>query len=312
MTGHETAAVTTVAPDSQTRIDSPCEGGFRRSIRTNHRRLPRTLSRADWQRQVACVDPAEVRHDGATSPGVSPIPGRVASPEDSVCSDSPTSTGSAPRQCLMGGWGPAFRLLRGRQGFQAGRHGFFHSFGLKGQPFSQPELEALDIDISNDSRAESPAILRRLSRGERSNGQPVGPLDSSEPKTRAFSPGDENDRPFGPEETRFCGISPVLATWEALQRNCLKAGLQPAETDQSSRDCGVTIPRHVITRNGEDGTRTHDPRLMNPLLYQLSYLAEGRQRVCCRRESLPCPPHTASQCLPGEDTARSRKFTADA
>ncbi len=35
----------------------------------------------------------------------------------------------------------------------------------------------------------------------------------------------------------------------------------------------------TMSGNGEDGTRTHDPRLMNPLLYRLSYLADNRQRV---------------------------------
>ena len=82
-----------------------------------------------------------------------------------------------------------------------------HSSGLKGHPFSQPGLKALDIGGVSDVRAESPAIRWSMSLGECSNGQPVGPLDLSEPGTRAFSPGWENDRPFGPEETPFFGFS---------------------------------------------------------------------------------------------------------
>ena len=46
------------------------------------------------------------------------------------------------------------------------------------------------------------------------NGQPVGPLDSSEPVNRAFSPGSENDRPFGPEETPFFGFLQGFTPWE--------------------------------------------------------------------------------------------------
>ena len=39
--------------------------------------------------------------------------------------------------------------------------GIFHSSGLKGQPFSQPGLKALDIGVSGEGRAESPAIRKR-------------------------------------------------------------------------------------------------------------------------------------------------------
>ena len=49
---------------------------------------------------------------------------------------------------------------------------------------------------------------------KRTNGQPVGPLDSSGPMTRAFSPGSENDRPFGPEETPFFGFLQGFAPWK--------------------------------------------------------------------------------------------------
>ena len=54
--------------------------------------------------------------------------------------------------------------------------GTSRSFGLKGHPFSQPGLKALDIVGVCDFRAEGPAIRWGLSLGDSSNGQPVGGL----------------------------------------------------------------------------------------------------------------------------------------
>ena len=83
--------------------------------------------------------------------------------------------------------------------------GISGSSGLKGHPFTQPGLKALEVGVPRNGRAESPAIRWSMSPGDSSNGQPVGPMISSCPETRAFCPGWKNDRPFGPEETPFIG-----------------------------------------------------------------------------------------------------------
>ena len=100
------------------------------------------------------------------------------------------------------------------QGFQGAKPRDFCSSGLKGHSFPQPGLKALDIGVLRDWRAESPAIRWGLSLGEFSNGQPVGPLDSSKPGARAYSPGYVKDRPFGPEEATIAEISQCSAPWK--------------------------------------------------------------------------------------------------
>ena len=81
---------------------------------------------------------------------------------------------------------------------------------------------------------------------KRTNGQPFGPLDSSGPGTRAFSPGSENDRPFGPEETPFFGFLQGFAPFPLVPK--LRLGnAYPRSSASPSHPCRSPALRSVIS-----------------------------------------------------------------
>ncbi len=53
---------------------------------------------------------------------------------------------------------------------------------------------------------------------------------------------------------------------------CEKEGIHGANGIWLSRSVGSAVV--ILTTSGDDGARTHDPRLAKPVLFQLSYVPE--------------------------------------